>query len=302
MSAEQQSNSKGASTSGYIRTVLWALRPHHWLKNVLLFVPAIVAQAFSPSTLSNLCVAFLAFGCVASAHYLMNDLLDKDHDRQDFTKRQRPQATGQLSLLIAAALAMVLVVVAAVCASWLPVGFQLALAAYLFLCLAYSLLLKRVLLIDVLTLMILYDLRLAAGASAATVSLPSTLLLACSCFFLALAVFKRMAQLSASTGRLLQRLSGRPYVRGHLPALRLLAGATGAASVLVLAIFLGVGTHVARPGILWFIPPLQMAWLGHCFFLADHGRLNEDLVLFVVSDLYSKIVLSALALLLIAAG
>jgi 4-hydroxybenzoate polyprenyltransferase len=196
---------------------------------------------------------------------------------------------------------MVLIAVAVGCASWLPAGFQLALAAYLFLCLAYSFRLKRMPVVDVLILAIVYDLRLAAGASAAMVVLPNTLLLACTCFFLTMAVLKRMTQLSASND-LLGRLSGRPYRRDNLPALRLLAGATGAASVLTFAILLhDLGTHAARPGILWLALPLLMTWLGRCFFLADRGKLNEDLVLFVITDLHSSIALSALALLLIAA-
>jgi 4-hydroxybenzoate polyprenyltransferase len=302
MSAEPRSNSIVASTPDYVGSVMRALRPHNWLKNILLFVPAIVAQALGPSTLSNLCMAFFTFGCVASAHYLINDLRDKDDDRNDLVKRQRPQAARQLLPRIAAGLAMVLIAVAAGCASRLPAGFQLALGAYLFLCLAYSFRLKRVPIIDVLTLTVLYDLRLAAGAGAAMVALPNTLLLACSCFFLTMALLKRMAQLSASKDPL-GRLSGRPYSRGSLPALRLLAGATGAASVLACAVLLGdIGSHVARPGMLWFILPLLMAWLGRCLFLADRGKLNEDLVLFVIADLHSNIALSALALLLIAAG
>ena len=75
------------------------------------------------------------------------------------------------------------------------------------------------------------------------------------------------------------------------------------ASVLALAIFIdNIGTQVARPGILWLMLLLQTAWLGRCFFLADHGKLNEDIVFFVIADLHSYIALSALTLVLIAAG
>jgi hypothetical protein len=134
------------------------------------------------------------------------------------------------------------------------------------------------------------------------ISLPSELLLTCSCFFFTLALFKRVAQLSTSVTPL-GRLPGRPYCRGNLPALRVLAAVAGVASVLALAIFLdSFGTQVARPGILWLVLLLQTAWLGRCFFLADRGKLTEDIVFFVTADLHSYIALSALALVLIAAG
>ena len=302
MPPEPHSHSKVASLSHDCWIAIPALRLHHWLKNLLLFVPAIVAHAYNPSVLSNLCIAFVAFGCAASAHYLVNDLLDKEYDRLHVAKRQRPQAAGQLSSRTAAGLITVLIAVATVCASWLPATFQLSLAAYLIISLAYSLLLKRVLLIDILTLTILFDLRVVAGAGAVMMSLPSELLLACSCFFFTLALFKRVTQLSTSVAPI-GRLPGRPYSRGNLPALRVLAAVTGVASVLALAIFLdSFGTQVARPGILWLVLLLQTAWLGRCFFLADRGKLNEDIVFFVIADLHSYIALSALTLALIAAG
>ena len=280
-----------------------ALRLHNWLKNILLFVPAIVAQDLGPAALSTLCLALLAFGCTASAHYLLNDFLDRDDDRQVPAKRERPQAAGLLPRRQAFALGMVLIAIAASCASWLPIGFQLTLAAYLFLCVAYSLLLKRVPMIDVLVLVLLLDLRLAAGASAAMVPLPNALLLACTCFLLAMALFKRLAQIAATTDNLAGRLPGRPYSRSNLPTLRALAGAAGVMSVAACAIFLDDhGTQVARPGLLWFMLPILAASLRRCFIIADRGKLNEDIVLFVLADHPSLMTLAALALLLIAAG
>jgi 4-hydroxybenzoate polyprenyltransferase len=239
---------------------------------------------------------------MASAHYLLNDMLDRNHDRQHVAKWRRPQATGQMLPRAALGQATALVTVAVICATSLPTNFRLTLAAYLFVCLAYSIFLKRLLLMDILTLSILFDLRLVAGASAAVISLPGTLLLACSPFFLTLAMFKRITQLSALSPPL-DRLPGRPYSRGNLTTLRILAGMGSATSVVALAIFLSdTGTKVTRPGILWFALLLQTIWLSRCFVLAIRGVLNEDIVFFVITDLYSYVVLFALTLILIAAG
>src|SRR6202030_3048615 len=122
-----------------------------WLKNCVLFVPTIFTHISSSSNLSNLSIGFVAFCCASSANYLMNDLLDKEHDQQHLAKRRRPLAAGHLSSPTAIGLTVVLVAVAAVCASRLPANFQLALASYLLIGIAYSLLLKRVKLIDILT-------------------------------------------------------------------------------------------------------------------------------------------------------
>jgi 4-hydroxybenzoate polyprenyltransferase len=96
MSHDSQNQVKGASVLYNIWIALSALRLHHWLKNCLLFVPPIITHAVSSSNLLNLCVGFVAFGCASSANYLMNDRLDKEHDRQDSAKRKRPHAAGHL--------------------------------------------------------------------------------------------------------------------------------------------------------------------------------------------------------------
>jgi 4-hydroxybenzoate polyprenyltransferase len=249
-----------------------------------------------------LSIGFVAFGCASSANYLINDLLDKEHDRQDSIKRRRAQAAGHLSSRTVVCLTVALVSAAAVCASSLPTNFQLAVVSYLLICLAYSLLLKRAMFIDILTLTILYDLRLAAGAAVINILLPTTLLLASSCFFFTLALFKRLTQLSASKA-VFERLSGRPYGRANLPTLRVLAGASALTSVLVSAIFISyVAARGAAAGVLWFVLPLlQATWLSRCYFAAARGKLNEDLVLFIITD-FPSYSIAAAALALMTAG
>jgi 4-hydroxybenzoate polyprenyltransferase len=279
-----------------------ALRLHHWLKNVLLFVPAIAARDQSPSALASLCIAFVAFGCMASAHYLINDLKDKEHDRQDHAKQHRPQATGELSPTAAIGLAAMMIAAAAACASWLPAEFQVVLAVYFLICLAYSLLLKRIPVVDILTLTALLDLRLVAGSSAAVILLSPALLLALNCLFFSLAALKRMAALMISRAPL-GRVPGRPYSRHNLPALRVVAGFAGTASIATLAILLsGAAGEAAKPALLWGALVVVAAWLGRCFFLAERGLLSEDLVLFVVLDPFSYVTLAASAVLLTVAG
>ena len=92
-----------------LKPFLQALRLHHWLKNLLVFVPLVLAYRYDePRLLGNAFLAFLSFGLAASCVYLINDLVDLPADRRHPRKRMRPLASGQLSLLSGLVLAPLL--------------------------------------------------------------------------------------------------------------------------------------------------------------------------------------------------
>ena len=129
---------------------LGALRPHQWSKNALLLLPAVAAHVvWTPAVVSQLAGALGAFSLLASATYLLNDIVDITHDRQHPTKRHRAVAAGHMSTRAAFVIAAVLIVAAAALARPLPVPFQVTLAAYLVLTALYSLVLKRQAVVDV---------------------------------------------------------------------------------------------------------------------------------------------------------
>jgi len=288
-----------SSPFDYVLVLIRASKLHNWLKNLLLFAPIVFGHALTATNLRTLGLAFVAFGCAASAHYVLNDLIDKPRDRRDGAKRYRPQASGQLTSGAAVAFALALIAVAAICAAGLPTGFQAVLVGYFGLCLVYSLLLRRLPVLDVLALVILHDLRLMGGAAAAAVPLSGSLLAAFSCLFLALALLKRVVQIDAAEeprGRLL----GRFYDRSDLPLLRRSAGIAAAICVAAFTLALyGLGTDRL---VFVLIPGLGAIWLGRCFHLARHRRLSEDLVLFITTDYVSLLALAATISVLVAAG
>jgi len=141
------------------------MRPHQWLKNLLIFVPLILAQHYSdPSALLACVIAFVSFSAAASAIYIVNDFFDLAVDRAHPTKRRRPFASGMLSIPTGFVAVAALLAVSVGAATFLPPLFGAALALYLVITTAYSLSLKRMLLIDVLTLAGLYTMRVLAGA------------------------------------------------------------------------------------------------------------------------------------------
>src|ERR1700676_2651261 len=119
-----------------------ALRLHYWTKNLLVFVPAFFASRLDPSVAARLLIAWLAFGCAASAHYLFNDFTDRHRDRSDRFKSSRPQATGELQPRHALALGFFLFCSAVLCGLALPTPFKVTLVSYFLLCFVYSLQLK----------------------------------------------------------------------------------------------------------------------------------------------------------------
>lgn len=269
--------------------LLRALRPHQWVKNLLVFVPVILDhKLFHAETMARAATAFVAFCCAASSAYVLNDILDRDADRRHPTKRYRPFAAGTLGPALGVVLVPGLLAIA-VAASWylLPPRFLQLLAIYVVLTTIYSLQLKRVPVLDLLLLAGLYTLRVLAGIAATQVRF-STWLLAFSMFlFLSLAFLKRYTEVSAMDGAATEPVSGRGYVRGDREWLGSMGGASGYLSVLVLALYINSEQVVAlyrRPVLMWLVCPLLLFWISRMWLLAHRGQIHDDPIVATVRD------------------
>lgn len=282
------------------KTYAKACRLHQWVKNVLVFAPLIAGHKLGAEWFIPAIAAFFAFGLCASSVYLLNDMLDLDSDRQHPTKRNRPLAAGKLPILNGLLLVPILLVSAFVIALQLPLMFALTLAFYLVVTTAYSLLLKRVAMLDVIVLAALYTLRIIGGAFAADVEL-SFWLLAFSMFvFLSLAIIKRYTELltmkqQQKTGK----ARGRGYEVDDLPLLASLGGAAGYLSVLVLALYLNsdavrvIYEHTSR---LWALCPVFLLWISRIWMAAHRGRMDDDPIVFALKDSGSQVMILIMAI------
>lgn len=283
---------------------LKALRPHQWSKNLLIFVPALAAHAFD--RLPEAFAAFVAFSLVASSVYLVNDLLDIPADRAHPRKRNRPFASGAIPVAHGAVLAPLLALVAATIALiFTPPAFLAVLALYYCLTFAYSLTLKRRLIIDVCTLAGLYTLRLIAG-SAATDAALSPWILAFSMFlFLSLAAIKRQAELADQLKAGGTGSAGRAYMVEDLPVMRDMALSAGYAAILVFALYINSDAVVElyrRPEILWAICPLLLYWISRLVMITHRGWMEDDPIVYAARDRNSIVVVVLAALVILAAG
>lgn len=269
---------------------LQALRPHQWLKNLLLFVPLLAAhRATEFALLAEGLLAFVAFGLCASSVYLLNDLLDLPDDRRHPTKRHRPLAAGELSLHHAVLSCPLLLLSAfAIALLWLPGAFAAALAAYYALTLAYSLVLKRFMGVDVIALATLYTLRVIAGGAAFGLELSFWLLAFSMFIFLSLALVKRHAELfRAREDGSMGRTPGRGYYPDDLGMIAPLGAAAGYLAVLVLALYIN-DLHAAdlyrQPELIWLACPLLLYWISRVWMLAHRGEMHDDPVIFALRD------------------
>jgi 4-hydroxybenzoate polyprenyltransferase len=270
-----------------------ALRLHQWLKNLLLFVPMAMAHRIGDTALlKDTLQGFLAMSLVASSVYVLNDLIDVEADRDHPTKRTRPFAAGDLLPQHGLVLIALLLSAGAMLAARLPGSFLGALTVYYVITLAYSLWLKRVMMLDVMTLAGLYTMRIIAGAMIMELP-PSFWLLAFSVFlFLGLALVKRYSEFLEMRNTGSESTRGRGYRTGDLPLLAMLGVASGFAAVLVAALYIN-SEDVLRlyrsPQLLWLVCPILLYWFGHVWLLTSRGDMHEDPVVFALTDRSSQL-------------
>ena len=176
-------------------TLLWAivrsLRPRQWAKNLFVFAGLVFSQQLLTPKAWTAGAAFLLFCALSGAIYLLNDVADAEKDRLHPEKRRRPVASGVLPLRLALAVGVALIAVALVLSFRLSLDFGLVAAAYAVLLTAYSVWLKRLVILDVLTVAIGFVLRAVAGAVAIEVDISGWLLICTVLVALFLALGKR---------------------------------------------------------------------------------------------------------------
>jgi 4-hydroxybenzoate polyprenyltransferase len=194
---------------GMLAELLRAMRPKDWLKNVFVFAAIVFSEGrlwLQPAYLLRVCGAFLLFCMVASAIYLINDLVDIEKDRAHPKKRYRPLAAGRLSPKVALAAAVALLTVALPAgflldytpggSLWENLNFGLALVTYLLVQgVLYSYYLKHLVIIDIFTIAFGFVIRAVAGGWVIDVPITPWLLICMGLLALFLGLAKRRAEL-----------------------------------------------------------------------------------------------------------
>lgn len=275
------------------RSVGWfawleALRVHQWLKNLLLFVPLLAAHEIANlNSWTVLACAFLSFGFCASSAYVCNDLLDLESDRYHPRKKNRHFASGYIPVWKGVLIAPLLLILGLAIGTVVGRDFLFWVVCYFFLTCTYSLAIKRLMLVDCLTLAALYTLRIIAGVVAIGQE-ASFWLLAFSVFlFLSLAFVKRYTELALQLLNGKEEVRGRGYLTADLPLIQMMGVTSGYASVVVLALYLN-STVVTRlyqsPEAVWATVPLMLFWISWMWMQAHRGTMHDDPLVFALKD------------------
>jgi len=282
-----------------------SLRLYQWVKNLLIFVPAFTSHEWSNWHILTKCaIAFVAFNFCASATYVANDLIDLEEDRRNATKRLRPFASGECSILWG-------VIIATAC---MLAGFSLALVAgnhlsamlflYIFITACYSLEMKKIFLLDVMTLAVLYTMRVMVGHVVTGIAFSMWLLSFAFFLFLSLAFSKRAAELISLGEGKQQTVPGRGYLAGDLQVITMAGICSGFLSSLVFALYVNsasVTLLYKRPAILWGILPLLLYYIVRVWIICGRGELDVDPILYTAKSKSTYYIAAIVLLLVIAA-
>lgn len=294
------------STATSLKTYVKMLRVHQWLKNLLIFAPAVLAHTITyTETLVASSIAFLAFSFSASAIYILNDIIDLPLDRRHPTKRNRPFASGALSIPFGLTVSVGLLLAAAGLCLLLPPTFSVVIAIYLVATTAYTLFVKRMLLIDVLCLAGLYSLRLLGGKAATELPLSFWLVAFALFFFLSLALVKRYVELQVATIDEGDRIAGRGYRPEDIHVVGQSGIASAFAATLVLSLYIQsreIAELYTQPWLIWPIVPIVLYINVRVWILAHRREMHDDPVVFIATDWRSQIIIAMGALLLLAAS
>jgi len=281
------------------------IRVYQWIKNILIFLPMLMAHRPEFNIIQNSILAFIAFSFTASFVYILNDLLDLESDRQHPGKKKRPFASGRLPIHLGIISAPLFLIIGfGIGLLLLPVEFFWTLLIYLVLTTAYSFYLKKVIILDVIVLSCLYTIRLIAGANATGIE-ASPWLLGFSIFiFLSLAIMKRFTELGVMIEQNKSKTHGRGYRVEDISFLRNIGPASGYMSVLILALYVNSDKVISlyhTPQLLWLTLLCLLFWVSRIWLIAQRGKMLDDPILFIAKDYISYIVGFVITILIVVA-
>lgn len=278
-----------------LKVCLRAFRAHQWAKNALIFVPLVTGHAYTNQKSVLMATAGFVLLCLlASATYMINDIVDLEADRLHPTKRLRPFASGVLPTAFGLTAAPILISISLVGALLLSPSFALVLLLYLALALAYSFRVKKVPLLDVFVIGILFTLRIVMGTEVIGLGYSPWLLSFSWAFFLSLALAKRHIEVMRADHINVADVAGRGYRAADWPLTLSFGVGSGLISVVIMLLYLindaapsGFYGHFKW---LYAVPAFVMMWLMRIWLLSHRMELEDDPVVFALRDRASLLV------------
>lgn len=268
------------------KSLLEELRPHQWSKNILLAAVCITAHRLELLFTTKMLAAFSAFCMVASSIYIFNDLFDLWADRNHPKKKNRPLAKGDVSLVTACFVFPSLGLLGLGLSLFVGGEYFWWLLCYLCLTTLYSFWAKKIALLDIMLLGMLYSLRVVSGSVVTGISMSVWLGFFCLFLFISLATAKRVSELILSKENSF-KVARRGYRSEDISFLSTLGMATGMISVLVTALYIQqpkIQDLYVQPNVIWIICLSTFYWVARMWLLTMRGEMNIDPIAFAIKD------------------
>jgi len=282
----------------FILEYIYAMRCYQWFKNLLIFIPLIASgQYYKSENIFLALMGFIIFSICASSVYILNDLVDINEDRLHKRKKKRPFASGSISIKTGWFLSPIFLLISLFMSYFfMNLWFSFSLIIYFLLTLIYTFIIKKIPILDVITLAALYTLRIIAGTLAFNQDISFWLLLFSIFIFLSLALLKRFVEINdVSFIEKNKTIPGRGYISADLEFVSYFGCSCGLISVLVFGLYIHdiqFLNKFSNPQFLWLICPILLYWIMRIWFLAFRSKMDDDPIFFALKDKVSWLIVS----------
>lgn len=271
------------------------IRPHQWVKNVLVFTPLLMSHNFDFNNLILSTKAFIIFSLIASSIYVINDIVDLKSDQNHPFKKYRPLAAKLITVNHCKILILILLALVTVLLLNVNKEFIMIIISYFILSNLYTFFFKKIVIIDLLILSLLYTSRILGGGYIADTSTSLSLLLFSVFFFTSLAAVKRLIELVNIIRFKKKKIHGREYTIKHKKMIYWIAILTGWISILVLIFHINSPVVIKQysfPDILWIICFVMLFWISRIIYVSNKGQIKDDPIVYAISDKISYLCLA----------
>ena len=273
---------------------IYILRPHHWVKNILIFIPLLASHEINDLTLKNSIFAFISFSLIASCGYVFNDMIDLKSDQKHPYKKKRPLASEKVTKLQSKLIIIFLLFAVTLISSQINLEFFLTIVIYFLLTVVYSISLKKKIILDIIVLSVFYTIRIFAGSQATDIFISTWLFTFSIFFFFSLAAVKRQTELVYLVKNKKTKVKGRGYKVTDLPIITMMALCSGYLSIVILAFYINSDEVIklySNPYFLWGVCVVLLYWITRIIFIASHGLMHFDPIIYASKDKISYICL-----------
>ncbi len=279
------------------------LRPFHWSKNLLIFVPLMAVHSVSLLDYIIVLKSFFIFSLIASSVYIFNDIFDQRYDVKNNYKKNRPIASGVISIKNAFWYGFLLLVIGLIASYYfVSILFLLIILFYFIICIFYTLVLKKIEIIDIFCISIFFTIRVITGALITNLEISVWIINFSIFLFLSLASVKRIAEKNTYIANKNYKLSGRSYTQNDLDFLLIVSTTSGLISLLIFGLYINsekVSSLYNFPELLNLITIVLAYWIIYLNLNAFRMKINEDPIIYALKNFNSWICFSLIVLILL---